>query len=542
MLLLSQINPMITNVNFMKVLTNSRKGIHKRKGVDVLTARFPLLSLLAALLLAALPARAQEGFPLPPLDVITPENAGEIVQLARIGNGVINEMAWSPDGVTLGIASSLGVWLYDTEQPDAPPRLFEGQDGAQSLAFNPNGRYIASGGVDGSVWIWDIESGEVVVRLEGHLYPISALTFSSDSSLLATGDNSGVVRVWDTADWSERVILGHDTQIVDINFSADNRLIAVGGCSKAFIWHVDTGQLIKDTGATLLFGPSFVDCDIHIAFETEARLIFAKPDTNGYIWGSWDSDSESEPELRGVLQLASLALDSSNEEVIARGEYDGTIIQRNLTTDTSQILGRNLHGIKIAFDSTSQLAILTEDTITLIDTATNEQHTLTFWQQERLYTLEFNTQGNILLSASWNQADIWDVTTGDHIFDRPVRYSENQAVVFSRNGHLLSSGGTNSTITVYHAENGEEYARLFGHRRGVNNVAFSPDSALVASAGLDNLIGVWDIRAGGEIAPLIMLEGHTLGATAVAFSPDGTLIASASYDGTIRLWGVPAEG
>lgn len=493
----------------------------------MLTARFPML--IVALLLSAY---TQEGFPLPPLEVITPENAGEIVQLARIGNGRISEMAWSPDGVMLGIASSLGVWLYDTAQPDSPPRLFEGQDGAASLAFNPNGRYIASGGVDGSVWIWDIELGEVVAQLEGHLYTISDLTFSADSSLLAAGDNSGVVRVWNTADWSEQVILAHDARIVDISFSADNRFLGIGGCDKAYIWRVDTGTLVKDTGTALI---NDSDCGTHIAFENSNRLII----TFGNLWWSWYFDSEEEPAPRDLIEGALIDIYSIDGAATLLYQIEGTIIQRNITTDTRQMLAQTLHGDKIAFDSASQLAILADDIVTLIDIATNEQHTLTFWQPERLYALEFNAQGNILLSASGDQADIWDVTTGDHIFTRPVRYSENQAVVFSPDGRLLSGGGTSSTIIVYHAESGEAYARLFGHRRGVNNLAFSPDSALVASAGLDNLIGVWDIRAGGEIAPLIMLEGHTLGVTAVAFSP--TLIASASYDGTIRLWGIPRQ-
>ena len=33
---------------------------------------------------------------------------------ARLGKGEINEIAYSPDGTRLAVASSIGVWLYDT--------------------------------------------------------------------------------------------------------------------------------------------------------------------------------------------------------------------------------------------------------------------------------------------------------------------------------------------------------------------------------------------------------------------------------------------
>ena len=33
---------------------------------------------------------------------------------ARLGKGSINEIQYSPDGTRLAVASSIGIWLYDT--------------------------------------------------------------------------------------------------------------------------------------------------------------------------------------------------------------------------------------------------------------------------------------------------------------------------------------------------------------------------------------------------------------------------------------------
>jgi WD40 repeat protein len=65
-----------------------------------------------------------------------------------------------------------------------------------------------------------------------------------------------------------------------------------------------------------------------------------------------------------------------------------------------------------------------------------------------------------------------------------------------------------------------------------NSVAFSPDSELLASAGDDGIIRIWD-RACGRCADL---EGHTGAVRSVHFSTDGKLLASAGEDATIRLW------
>src|SRR3984957_18548054 len=83
-----------------------------------------------------------------------------------------------------------------------------------------------------------------------------------------------------------------------------------------------------------------------------------------------------------------------------------------------------------------------------------------------------------------------------------------------------------------------ELQKLEGHGRGVNAVAFSHDSQLLASASEDNTVRLWNPATGEQGQ---QLEGHSNGVSAVAFSHDGQLLASASWDMTVRLWN-PATG
>ena len=74
---------------------------------------------------------------------------------------------------------------------------------------------------------------------------------------------------------------------------------------------------------------------------------------------------------------------------------------------------------------------------------------------------------------------------------------------------------------------------LEGHSHSVMSVAFSHNSARLASASYDKTIKIWDASSGDCLQTL---EGHSDYVGSVAFSHDSARLASASDDKTVKIW------
>ena len=120
---------------------------------------------LLSLLLIGM-AQAQDAAILTEREVITAANLDRLRPVHALGQSLLGDVVWSPDGVTLAAADVAGVWLYNAFDLAAEPRrILHPTPGANRIAFNSDGSLLATAGRDGILRLWNTASGEIVHEL-----------------------------------------------------------------------------------------------------------------------------------------------------------------------------------------------------------------------------------------------------------------------------------------------------------------------------------------------------------------------------------------
>ena len=162
---------------------------------------------------------------------------------ARLGKGSINEIAYSPDGTRLAVASAIGIWLYDAQSGQELNLLIGHTDSVNSVSFSPDGQTLASGG-GLEIALWDVLTGSKKYTLTGRMGSADSVSFSPDGQTLASGSSDGTVRLWDVLMGSEKQILtGHTDYVESVSFSPDGQTLASGSYDGTVrLWDVVTGS------------------------------------------------------------------------------------------------------------------------------------------------------------------------------------------------------------------------------------------------------------------------------------------------------------
>jgi WD40 repeat protein len=112
----------------------------------------------------------------------------------------ISGIAWSPDGRRAGCASytpEVRVFATDTAMVAANLDVLHDVDIA-TVAYAPTGDWLAGGAVSGAIAIWSAR-GAIRAELTGHSQAVSAVAFSPDGTRLVSSSLDGTVRVWQLA-------------------------------------------------------------------------------------------------------------------------------------------------------------------------------------------------------------------------------------------------------------------------------------------------------------------------------------------------------
>jgi len=186
--------------------------------------------------------------------IVTLDNNGE----------TIDSLAFSPDGKWLASGnadSSISLWNVENisalEQLEKPlAELSEHMENVYKVVFSPEGNWLASASADSTVRIWDFREGvpkDATFVLHGHKGPVYSLAFSPKGRWLASAGEDGAIRLWDMSAVKPSIrfislpLNGITSPIKTIIFSPKGRWLVAGTqSSDILILGVGLESLIKD--------------------------------------------------------------------------------------------------------------------------------------------------------------------------------------------------------------------------------------------------------------------------------------------------------
>lgn len=477
------------------------------------------LSLLLAL--EAVRVTLDAGIPVQNADDALRQALASAPLLILRHDGSIGDIAFNADGKRLATASSdHTARIWDSESGHELIRV-EHDNHVNRVAFSPDSKRFATASLDHTARIWDSNSGKELVRFQ-HEDDVQDIVFSANGKRLATASSDNTARMWDSESGQELFSIEHGDDVIRVVFSPNSKLWATASADgTARISDSESGQEL----ARLQHNERVWD----VTFSPDGhRLATASKDGTGRIWNSNTGEELAILQHRGaVLDIifniggSRIATDDQGGIVhIWDGETGEELTSLNYTGDAWNI-AFSPDGTRIA---TGDL----EGTARIWDTDTGKELALfRHTKQKMVRDVLFDPTGARLATASDDgTARIWNIKRNMELIALQHK-GIVERLIFSSDGKRLATTSWDHTARIWDTESGQELVRI-EHNDNVQRVAFSPDNTLLATVSADNTAHLWDSASGKELAHF-QHEGNVWD---VVFSPDGKRLASSSADGT----------
>jgi WD40 repeat protein len=389
------------------------------------------------------------------------------------------------------------------------------QAGPQAAAFLPGGSTVAASVEGKFVKVWDVATGRLVrsVSLAIEATPM-AKDFQKELGSAMPAPSAGLLA-----------------------FSANGGHVAYqSGMSSLRVVDLATGR--SAAPIELPSTPDSPAMPVAIALNHDGSRLSSADFTNTLYFFS----------VPGAQLLA--ALPSTREVVTALAfSPDGRFLATNHGEDTSVwdlTAGTQSFtiptavappsGLAFSADSSSLIVPATDQLVKLWNPATRQEtRSLPIEAAGLTAPVAISADGHLLAfqHRGGTELQIVDIASGNLLHTLAGNDFGVSALAFSPDGRVLASGAGNGSLKLWDVSSGSELHTLSGHHGIVSWLALSPDSHLLASsATADDNLKLWNVASGSEITG----ANIPAGAAVPAFSPDGRILAVAGPQTSLVLW------
>ena len=435
------------------------------------------------------------------------------------------------------------VSVWDIAKAERIAHFTAHSDWVDAMTFSPGSHFLASSSRDESLRVWDVAKDVQKTAYTDFQASRIKPFYSAEGELYAIMDGQNTMEVWNMERREKIEITELHPKSIDAAWFKEFPQVALADMRTDTTPIKKTQTRNRHTFSTIRESACFPD---PIMFLPDGKTLATRRFRNGIVL--WDVERKwtqeillKDTRITSFTVLPSgnmMAADIQDQNVsVWNAEDPDEPIAEFTETEKARLVWH------IAFAPTDdRLAVGSrEGAIYLYDFKRQERLKSLTGHTDFIWSVAFSPDGKRLASGSSDDTNrLWDVESGEEIATLPVDKPRTlMDIAFSPCGNLIA-GGLSGELRLWCAKTLTTLLAIPQlQRQDPYALAFSPCSKYLASGtwwdrGMEKMaIRLWDVASGENIATL---WGHPTGIQSLAFSPDSALLATGGFDCSILLW------
>ena len=363
-------------------------------------------------------------------------------------------------------------------------------------------------------------------------------------------------------------------QLVLLNVSSGNKLVANGDHAAALLWFVEAMRLEQGDAAreeihrrriaaTRRFIPRLVHVGFMDHFVVQAdftadsrRVVAMREDGRGSVWDFrsgttleslvphtselFRRTAPGESAVHGVSETPAFPGEIPQDRLLVESPEGLVVHDRYWNTNGNQLAGSKGPYLETLVSSGGERALALQRDYKLYRWNLSSEEPvgspLTFpWT---IHHLRMSRGGSVFCGMFGSQPcglGVWEFATGRQLMLLQSPLGDLFDCQLSPDGKRIAIASWDGLARIYDVATGLPTGDAMRHARGVGRSIFSPDGLRLATASWDGTARLWHTASGLPASPWLHHAGYVV---VVAFSPDGKWLLTGGQDESIRVWDI----